>query len=89
MDGPSFSAGGGGWDYRVVAVERDGRLSYSVYEVYYDDAGYPVTRTQTPSEPYGETLEDLRRDYDHMAEAFLQPVLIERDGKMWQSLTAR
>lgn len=86
MDGPSFSAGRGGWNYRVVAVERDGRMTYGIYEVYYDEAGSAARRTADPSEPYGTSLDELRRDYDHMAEAFLQPLLTERDGRMWPPL---
>lgn len=83
MDGPSFSAGRCGWDYRVVAVERDGRLTYGSYEVYYDEDGSPATRTEAAaSEPNGTSLDELRRDYDHMAEAFLQPLLTERDGRI-------
>lgn len=82
MDGPSFSAGRGGWDYRVVAVDRDGHMTYGIYEVHYDEDGSPATRTEAASEPYGTSLDELRRDYDHMAEAFLQPLLTERDGRM-------
>lgn len=88
MDGPSFSAGRGGWDYRVVAVERDGQLTYGIYEVYYDEDGSPAMRTEAASEPYGTSLEELRTDYDNMAEAFLQPLLTERDGRMRPPLAA-
>lgn len=88
MEGPQFSAGSGGWGYRVVAVDKDGRTTYGIYEVYYDDEGQPATRTEAPAEPHGMSLDELRRDYDTMAEAFLQPLLVERDGRMWPPLKA-
>jgi hypothetical protein len=63
------------WNYRVVCTENEAEVSYAIYEVYYDDDGRPEARTERPSYPAGETLEELREDVQRYLAALDQPVL--------------
>ena len=71
------------WNYRVVhkVIGMPGRTedSYGVHEVYYFDEGtgepQPGSCTETPVEPYGETLEELREDFQRHLDALDKPVL--------------
>ena len=51
-------------DYRIVkTVDKDtGEEFYGVYEVFYNDNHEPVTRTEQPVGPSGETMDELRED---------------------------
>lgn len=59
------------WNYRVIE-NLDG---FGIYEVYYDDDGSICNISAEPMEPYGETVEELKRDVAAMNAAFDKPVL--------------
>ena len=79
------------WNYRVskkrltVDILKDevtGEVvdSYSedrfgICEVYYNDKGDITFTSENFIEPYGETLEDLKANFDDMKKAFELPVL--------------
>ena len=68
------------WNYRVVRRKRtdpDGKVfeGFAIHEAYYDDAGRVWAITENGSEPYGETLEEMREDFDGMAAALDAPAL--------------
>ncbi len=47
------------WNYRMVHM-RDG--SYSVHEVYYNDAGEATSMTRKPVSLYGESPQGIKGD---------------------------
>jgi hypothetical protein len=63
------------WDYRIVHTTDGGAEAYAIYEVFYDEQGAPEARTEQPSYPAGETLDELRDDLRSYQEALRQPVL--------------
>ena len=69
------------WQYRVMRNRRQsGRkwaYHYAIHEVYDGGKGW----TQDAMRPRGDTLEELKSDYDYMAEAFRHPVLDYKTGK--------
>jgi hypothetical protein len=78
-----------GWNYRVIKdfVEFDGRKEefFNIYEVYYTmqptcpggrECVCPIRAISSkPIVIQGESLDDLRSDYDLMEKAFEKPVL--------------
>ena len=71
------------WNYRVV---RDTDGAFSIREAYYDNEGRVEAITEEGIGPYGDTVEELRADYERMREAFEKPVLdaadfMEKDSK--------
>ena len=74
------------WSYRVCKRVSSSKvdLSNDVYEedhfgiceVYYNDEGeIAFTSENFIVEPYGETLEELKANFDYMKKAFELPVL--------------
>ncbi len=67
------------WNYRVMKekspIPGDDTEMFGVYEVFYDDAGKLNGYSTNPKHPYGESLEELKADYELMVEAFNKPVL--------------
>ena len=71
------------WNYRIgkktVEYEFDGRKEsediYGIYEAYYNDDGEIYATTVEGMEPHGETLEELKSDFEMMQEAFNKEVL--------------
>lgn len=61
----------GGWDYRII---KDGNL-YTIHEVYYDENGKPDLVTVEPSFPAGDSLDELRKDFEHYQDAWNKPIL--------------
>jgi TFIIF-interacting CTD phosphatase-like protein len=68
------------WDYRVVrriergiADEYMGEV-YAVHEVYYA-ASEPNSITENPVYPVAETIDELKKSYAMIAEAFNRPIL--------------
>jgi len=47
------------WNYRVVHTVNGAVETFAIYEVFYDDQGEPEARTEHPSYPAGETLEEF------------------------------
>ena len=64
------------WQYRVMRWLGDLGYGYGIYEFYGIDGW-----TKDSMAPYGETLAELRADYELMAEAFRLPVLDWKTGK--------
>mgnify|MGYP003405523660 FL=1 len=48
---------------------------FGICEVYYNDKGDITFTSENFIEPYGETLEDLKANFDDMKKAFELPVL--------------
>lgn len=65
------------WSYRVVRSTdpNTGETACRIYEVYYNDQEEISAITQDPVIPFGETLEELKRDLEHMLEDINRPVL--------------
>ena len=59
------------WNYRVVR----GQDGLRIFDVYYDDAGRPISTNVAPTYAYGETLDDLSAQLQLMREALTLPVL--------------
>jgi len=62
------------WNHRIIANEVGGETSYNIHEVYYD-GNQPTSWTEKPISPYGDSLQEIRGDYDLMRRAFFRPVL--------------
>ena len=68
------------WNYRIIRKyhKESESSTYQIHEVYYDDKNNIKSWTQTPVEPMGESLAELRGDIQYFLKAFQQPALIER-----------
>lgn len=70
------------WNYRVLKKEHHtGEIELSIIEVYYDEMGN-IDGWADDIRPHGETLEELRRDLDHMIRALTAPILTADDIDM-------
>ena len=78
------------WNYRVCrkklvsdvcdldtgkVLETYTEDQFGICEVYYNDKGDIAFTSENFIEPYGETLEDLKANFDNMKKAFELPVL--------------
>ena len=79
------------WNYRVAkkcltvdilkdevtgeVVDSYSENQFGICEVYYNDEGKVTSTTERFIEPYGETLEDLKANFNMMKEAFDKPVI--------------
>jgi len=54
---------------------------FGIYEVYSKDDQPDHSWTVDAMEPSGETIEELRSDFDYMAHAFDAPILDHETGK--------
>lgn len=63
------------WNYRVMSRRHGQETWYGIYEVYYDSSGRPIACSESPAEPAGETVEELRSDVRRFSEALEEPVL--------------
>ena len=68
------------WNYRVLVKRVEGyenipEEQYGIHEVYYDDNDIPHTCTESPCDPYGETVEELKDNMIQMMGALLKPTL--------------
>ncbi|UXI66148.1 hypothetical protein [Tahibacter amnicola] len=59
------------WEYRVM--NRNGDLA--IYEVYYGENGRVAGYSENPTNPRGETLEELRLDCELYVKALEKPIL--------------
>jgi hypothetical protein len=59
------------WNYRAVKVNGELRI----YDVYYNDAGDPLSRSERPSHFYGESVESLQEQLQWFIEALNKEVL--------------
>lgn len=69
------------WNYRVMRRVFGGEESFSIHEVYYNEDGSLRNWTTEPQAVSVETLDDLRRLLEWMAEALDKPVLDWHDSK--------
>ena len=74
------------WNYRVIvrswppSPSYDGNEEeYGIYEVYYNEDGDVELITEVSVLPFGETLEELRADFDLQLKAFDLPALKYED----------
>lgn len=79
------------WNYRVAkkrltvyilkdevtgeVVDSYSEDQFGICEVYYNDKGDITFTSENFIEPYGETLEDFKANFDDMKKAFELPVL--------------
>lgn len=63
------------WNYRIIKRTFDTGDLYAIHEVYYDADGNPFGHTVEPALPQGDTLDELRADFDNYRKAFDAPVL--------------
>ena len=65
------------WKYKVMRkIDSLGALEhYGFHEVYYNDLREVTGYTETPCDPYGETVEELTANLLQMSAALLDPVL--------------
>lgn len=69
------------FDYRIVRrdyADKTGNFldtQYFIVEAYYDENDKVFMITQTPEGPFGSTVEELRRNWFEIAEAFTKPIL--------------
>ncbi|HJW86876.1 MAG TPA: hypothetical protein VJ440_09610 [Candidatus Brocadiaceae bacterium] len=59
------------WNYRVIEDKK----VFSIYEVYYNDAGEITAITEDPVVPQGETLKELKDDLKYYSAALKHPSL--------------
>ena len=80
------------WNYRIVSEQAPEGEFLQLYEIYYDD-GKIIGMVENPSKPYGESVDELQADVNHMMEAFRKPVLkleeLENAFKRRQALAWR
>jgi len=73
------------WQYRIMRKRwqrgREWGYTYGIYELYSHIVGKDGGWTKDAMEPSGDTLAELRSDYEYMAEAFKLPVLDYKTGK--------
>jgi hypothetical protein len=74
------------WQYRVMRKRwqrgRKWGYSYGIYELYsHMINGKNPGWTSDSMEPQGDTIAELKSDYEYMAEAFKLPVLDHKTGK--------
>jgi hypothetical protein len=70
------------WNHRIIRyTDGEGTTHFGIHEVYYGSGGEPEMYTENPVAPYGESLDELRRDIEHMMGAFNHPVLTDADFK--------
>lgn len=62
------------WEYRVIAKELDGKESFGIHEVYYEEDNI-VSWTDEPVTPFGEACQEVRKNYELMRSALFRPVL--------------
>ena len=64
------------WNYRVIKDTENGQEYFTIHEVYYrPEAERPYLITKEPVALFGETLEELRADFEAQKEALSLPVL--------------
>ena len=67
------------WNYRLVEVKVGGGTYIGICEVYYENGNKILYRTENFVKLSGECLEDVKEDYNLIAEAFNKPILTDKD----------
>lgn len=58
------------WSHRIVKKTTSRGVFYGIHEVFFDKDGKPEGCTVDPVAPFGDTIGELRRDYERQAMAF-------------------
>ena len=66
------------WQYRVMRRKVGKEVVFGIHEVFSNPKGWTEDRV----EPHGETIDELRRDYKAMGEAFKLPTLDHETGRV-------
>lgn len=66
------------WNYRVI--NKNG--IYGIKEVYYEDNNEIKAWSQDFMYPYGENIEELKRDFELFQRALSKPIMIEENDKL-------
>jgi len=72
------------WNYRVLKKTLDEGEVYEIHEVYYKGNAIHMW-SEDPISPYGESLEELKKDLQYQLEALELPILEVRaneEGKL-------
>lgn len=67
------------WNHRFVQVERNGETEVGLYEVYYNEAGQPISRTEEPATIVGDTKREAWNALAVAQRAIGQPVLTDAE----------
>jgi hypothetical protein len=63
------------WNYRVLKHVAREEEWYQIHEVYYNEDGSIMACSEHSCTPFGETVEELKADFELMAGAFERPVI--------------
>lgn len=74
------------WNYRLFKLKSGDFHYYSVREVYYRKDESIQSWAQLPVYAYGESLDEIKKDFDRMRQAGELPVLIydEASGTVFE-----
>lgn len=69
------------WNYRIIRRTYDeyGVETYTIHSVHYNEKGDPTLVSTEPSSVMGQTLEELKDDFDMQRVAFGKPILDYED----------
>jgi len=67
------------WNYRIIRKENNGEHIYAIHEVYYKKNGKLHLVSVAPDYPHGETVDELKEDFEHYRQALDKPVLNYED----------
>lgn len=74
------------WNYRVLAQEYKGELTFGIHEIYYTD-GVPEMCTEDAVGVVGDTLAELTQTLKWMQKALMKPILnyadLDEGGKYY------
>jgi hypothetical protein len=65
------------WNYRVMTLNKG--ESYGIHEVYYREDGALWMYSANEISPYGEDIDELRKNLKWMTDALEKPVLTPQD----------
>lgn len=73
------------WNYRIVK----GKDGLRIFDVYYNEAGLPISTHEVPTYVYGETVDDLSEQLALMSEALALPILDENEigSTEWENVS--
>ena len=74
------------WNYRIVKHEyHDGVILYRIYKVFYNEKGKVEKWTRAVVCSYGESLEELKNDFELYRYAFSKAILDYETGEKVQN----
>jgi hypothetical protein len=64
------------WNYRVLKHKDNDEVPYyQVHEVFYNEDGSIMACSEHQCSPFGETVEELKLDFELMAGALDKPII--------------